>query len=657
MQTENPSFSRWIVPARSSGWMPYALAVAVTLATLLVRLHMAVSFAERPLLILFVLPIILSAYVGGLGPGLVATATAAVGTDFLLIPPTMSLLIAREHDFIQWLMLILDGALISVLTEALHRSRSRVATSLADLKTTHERLQQATYEMDLVLNNTSEVVAHHDKDRNLLWVNNAYLKATGLALQDIIGKKCYEARGLREPCRGCPVEIAISKGTEQIGELSPDNQPHWPADQGCWMIIAAPVRDGAGTITGAIEIATDITGQRKTERERESLRKQLAQAQKMESIGRLAGGMAHDFNNMLSVILGNTEMALKLAAHSQSLVTNLQEIKTAVDRSVNLTRQLLAFAHIQVVAPRVLNLNEAVETALKMLRRLIGEDIDVVWMPGKNLWHVKMDPAQIDQILANLCANARDSIASVGKVTLETGNVVLDEAFCATCADSTPGEYIMLAVSDNGCGMDASTLEHLYEPFFTTKEVGKGTGLGLATVYGIVKQNKGFITIHSEPGHGTTFRIYMPRFDGQLVVVPESASLKVATGNETILVVEDEPLVRGVTRAMLEDLGYRVLTASAPGEAIECASAHKGRIDLLISDVIMPEMNGREMTKLILASRPEMKLLFMSGYTTNVIAQHGVFEVEDNFIQKPFTLQALATKVRAMLEREVPASR
>jgi CheY-like chemotaxis protein len=290
---------------------------------------------------------------------------------------------------------------------------------------------------------------------------------------------------------------------------------------------------------------------------------------------------------------------------------------------------------------------------LNMLRRLIGEDIDLVWQPDAHLWHVKMDPSQIDQILANLCVNARDAISGVGKVTIETGKKTFDEEYCKEHLGFISGDFVLLAVSDNGCGMDKDTLDNLYEPFFTTKEVGKGTGLGLATVYGIVKQNNGFINVYSEPGQGSTFKIYLPRLvadEDEDKAVPEKKAA--AGGSETILLVEDEPSILRMTRMMLERKGYSVLPAATPAEAVEKAKNHSGTIDLLMTDVFMPEMNGRDLAEQIITLYPDIRLLFMSGYTANVIAHHGVLDDGVAFIQKPFSMVDMTFKVREVLDRE-----
>jgi CheY-like chemotaxis protein len=310
----------------------------------------------------------------------------------------------------------------------------------------------------------------------------------------------------------------------------------------------------------------------------------------------------------------------------------------------------LAFARKQTVAPKVLDLNETVAGMLNMLRRLIGENINLAWLPSDSLWMIKMDPTQIDQILANLCVNARDAIGDTGKVTIETANVFVDDAYCADHAGSVPGEYVLLTVNDNGRGMDHETLSHLFEPFFTTKEMGKGTGLGLSTVYGIVKQNNGFIYVYSELGQGATFNMYLPRYVAKSERLSESeAARPTAPGHETILLVEDEPMVLEMTAVMLKRQGYTVLPAFSPGEAIRLAREHAGEIHLLMTDVVMPEMNGRDLARNLLSLYPGLKRLFMSGYTADVIALHGVLEEGVPFIQKPFTMQGLAAKLRSVL--------
>ena len=393
-----------------------------------------------------------------------------------------------------------------------------------------------------------------------------------------------------------------------------------------------------------LSIANDIS-------EQKDLQVQLLHAQKMQAIGRLAGGVAHDFNNMLTVIIGDTDMLLDDIETNHPFYDSIAEIRTASVRSAELTQQLLAFARKQIVDPKVIDLNKAVDNILKMLFRLVGENISMSWIPGKKVWPVKIDPSQLDQILANLCINARDSITGVGKITIETENVIFDEAYCKKHIGNAPGEYTMLALSDNGCGMDTETMSNIFEPFFTTKEMGKGTGLGLAMIYGIVKQNKGFINVYSELGQGTTFKIYLPRHSLEKPLLSEKKLDKPSEhGKCTILVVEDEQAILKMVTKILERHGYTVIATSSPEEAIHLANEHTGDIHLLISDVVMPKMNGRDLENNILSLYPKAKVLFMSGFTANVIAKHKVLGKEMNFLQKPFYPKDLLTKIQELLD-------
>ncbi len=400
-------------------------------------------------------------------------------------------------------------------------------------------------------------------------------------------------------------------------------------------------------MTGTI---LDITDRKHAEAEQEKLQSQLTQAQKMESVGRLAGGVAHDFNNMLGVILGYAELAMEKTPPLSPLHADLEEIQEAAQRSADLTRQLLAFASKQTVAPKVLDLNDTVEGMLKILRRLIGENIALAWKPGHGLWPIRIDPTQIDQMLANLCANARDAISGTGKVTIETSNASFDEDDCANHADFIPGDYVLLAVSDNGCGMSPESIDHLFEPFFTTKEIGKGTGLGLASLYGAIKQNNGFINVYSEPDKGTTFKIYLPRDTTKRQPEAKEPRPQIERGSETILLVEDEPAILRMTGIILEKLGYNVLAASSPSEALRLAREHTGKIHLLLTDVIMPEMQGYELAQALLSLDPAMKCLFMSGYTAHSITRSDLLAKDIHFIQKPFSKADLGAKLRVLLK-------
>ncbi|MEJ2587202.1 MAG: PAS domain S-box protein [Deltaproteobacteria bacterium] len=508
----------------------------------------------------------------------------------------------------------------------------------------------------LVVDNIADVITVMDLNLRFTYVSPSIIRLRGYTAEEVMAQtmeqimtpesfqmvaKAFEeelkleAGGMADPGRTRILELEEYRKDGSIVCL----QNHMSA-----------LRDNDKKLIGIIALSRDITERKQAEAEQENLQAQLMQAQRMESVGRLAGGVAHDFNNKLTVILGYAQMAMEGVNKTDPIYANLQQVMNAGKHSVDIVRKLLAFARKQIIAPEVLDLNETVEGLFKMLRRLIGENIDVLWSAGHDLWEVEMDPSQIDQILANLCVNGRDAISGVGKITIETRNTVLDEAYRAEHAGATPGEYVTLSVSDNGCGMDKETRENIFEPFFTTKEVGEGTGLGLATVYGIVKQNKGFIDVASEPGKGTVFRIYLPRHSEEAEEKSEALPTEVPRGRgETILVVEDETSVLHLARRILENLGYAVLTSANPVDAIRMAREHEGEIRLLLTDVVLPKMSGKDLAREIAKIRPDIRTLFMSGYTVDVIAHQGVLDEDVQFIQKPFTFDRLARKVRETL--------
>jgi PAS domain S-box-containing protein len=507
--------------------------------------------------------------------------------------------------------------------------------------TARKRAEAERKRLMAAIEQAGDSVVISDAQGAIQYVNPAFERTTGYTSEEIIGRnprilqsgRQDEAfyRNLWDTIAGGKTWAGIMVNKRKDGNLYTEET------------TISPIRDPSGRIVNYVAVQRDIS-------EHLHLTAQLQQAQKMEAVGLLAGGVAHDYNNMLSVILGYTELALGKVDKTTSLHADLEEIYKAAIRSTEITRQLLAFARKQLINPVVLNLNHNVQGMLKMLERLIGEDITLAWYPEIGLNPIKMDPAQIDQLLANLCVNARDAIADVGRVTIETKNVVIDAAYCEHNVGFVPGEYALLTVSDDGCGMDKETLGRIFEPFFTTKGMGQGTGLGLSTVYGIVKQNNGFINVYSEPGNGTTFKIYLPWYAGQTIEVqPENIEEIPLSRGETVLVVEDEPLLLKMDKKMLERLGYRVLTAGAPREAIDLAKAHAGEIRLLITDVVMPEMNGRDLAEKLQALYPDMKILFMSGYTATVIAHRGVLDEGLHFIQKPFSIKGLGLKVGDLL--------
>jgi len=564
------------------------------------------------------------------------------------IPSTEYQFIARD-DTRRWgevsgAPLIRDGQVVAVIS---------VARDITDRRVAEKALNEA---YDIISRSSSVVFTWKNQEGwPVAFVSENVERLFGYTSEEFISGKldyagCIHPEDLKRVAREVAEYSSQEHSTEVVHKpyriIAKDGSEKIIND---WTYI---VRDRDGRVTHYKGIVEDITERSRSEEERERLQAQLHQAQKMESVGRLAGGVAHDFNNMLSVIQGRAELALLDVAPEEPLHDSLQEILRAATRSSNVIRHLLAFARKQTIAPEVLNLNDTVEGMLKMLRRLIGEDIDLTWRPDTNLWPVNMDPAQIDQILANLCVNARDAISGVGKIVIETENVVLDEDYSEEHTGCVPGDYVMLGVSDDGSGMDQETLQNAFEPFFTTKDVGKGTGLGLSTVYGIVSQNRGFIDVISEPGKGTAFKIYLPRHHGKSEEAFETAKTDIPRGRgETVLIVEDETLVLEVGRQILERLGYAVLSAVSPGEAVTMARKYSGEIHLLITDVVLPEMSGKNLTEEMIKIRPGIKTLFMSGYTADIIAPHGILEKGVHFVQKPFTTESLGRKVREVLDK------
>lgn len=410
------------------------------------------------------------------------------------------------------------------------------------------------------------------------------------------------------------------------------------------------VKERTAELSSAISrLKIECSERQRAEEEQVQLQTQLFQAQRIESVGRLAGGIAHDYNNMLAVILGYTQAAIEKTDPASPLHEDLREILSAAERSAGITRQLLTFARKQTLAPQVLDLNESVTAMIKILKRLVGEDINLIWLPAPKLWPVKIDPTQIDQLLANLCVNARDAIPGVGRITIETAMATFDPEVRG--AEVVPGEYVILTVTDTGCGMTKEILDKIFEPFYTTKEIGHGTGLGLSTVFGIVKQHNGCINADSQPGKGTTFTIYLPRYTGEAGNTANQDNGKIQRGRgETVLVVDDEAAVLRLTRNMLKDLGYTVLTAQSSSEALKIAQDQAIRIDLLLSDVIMPEMNGRDLAKVLQTAHPGLKCLLMSGYPTTIVSIQAAVDEGVNFLQKPFSARDLAVKAREVLE-------
>ena len=517
-----------------------------------------------------------------------------------------------------------------------------------------KRAERERGRLTTAVEQVAEMVVITDLHGAIEYVNPAFEAVTGYGREEVLGRDPSLLNSAEQDQSAVEeARKAISTGRIWRGRFLRQKKDGTPYVED---LSVSPVHDEDGGIVNFVGVSRDVT-------QEIQLEEHQRQAQKMEAVGRLAGGVAHDFNNMLSVILGHVEIVMedsRLAGQAERRA-DLEEIQRAAERSARLTRQLLTFSRRQIIDPVVLDLNESISGMLTMLRQLIGEQIEIVWVPGSDLWATEIDPAQVDQVLTNLVTNARDSIHGVGRVTIETKNVTISQAYSDQHEEMEPGTYVMLTVSDDGSGMDQDTLDHIFEPFFTTKPGGSGTGFGMATVHGIVGQNQGFIQVHSELEKGTTFRVYFRRHAGEAQSLQEptpAAEHKRAreetgekTGGETVLLVEDEEPLRNLGRRILERLGYKVLAASTPSEALriadECCPAD---IQLLVTDVILPEMNGVDLQAQLQRQSPDLKTLFMSGYSENIIAEQGVLAKNVNFIGKPFSIDEFASKVRKILD-------
>jgi PAS domain S-box-containing protein len=520
------------------------------------------------------------------------------------------------------------------------------AAVLAALKQARQqsalRLQQLL--LQKVIDTDPSLIFVKDYEGRFILVNQAVADIYACTVADLVGRTDADFNANRDE-----VDHFLHNDREVMDGGQPKLIPEEPVTNPAtgvtrwFQTIKVPLSLPGHDVRMMLGVGTDITPRRQLE-------EQLRQSQKMEAVGRLAGGIAHDFNNVLTAILGYSQMLLADLPEGDGRREDVQEIEQAANRAATLTRQLLAFSRRQVLQPQVLDLNALVENLDKFLRRLIGEDIDLRVSPAPDLWLVSADSGQVEQVIMNLAVNSRDAMPTGGKLTLETANVVLDAAYAQRHIAVTPGEYVMLAVSDTGTGMDEETQARIFEPFFTTKGSSQGTGLGLSTVYGIVKQSGGNIWVYSEPGRGTTFKIYLPRETRSGIVAraarPETTDLR---GTETILLAEDEDAVRALAAKVLRGLGYRVLDARIGREAAEIAAAHPDDIDLLLTDVVMPEYSGGELARMLQQTRPGLKVLYMSGYTDEAIIHHGLLASNIAYLQKPFTPDALATKVREVL--------
>jgi len=538
------------------------------------------------------------------------------------------------------------GATDYILKHHLQRLGPAVLRAL-ELKRAREeqdRAEQARRQSEeryrMLVEGVRDVILALSPDGIIISLNPAFEAVLELPRTEWIGKPFDQ---LVHP-EDLPLAVELFSRVAR-GEPRPANPFRVRTRKGDYRLVefAATAQRRDGQLVGILGIGRDVT-------ERAQLEQQLRQAQKMEAVGRLAGGIAHDFNNLLTAITGYAELLQEDLAADDRRREDVVEIRKAADRAAGLTRQLLAFSRQQVLQPRVLDLNALVTEFENMLRRLLGEDIALATRLAPVLGAVQADPGQLEQVVMNLAVNSRDAMPGGGQLTIETANVDLDDAFAREHHPARPGPYVLLAVSDTGTGMTAEVQAHLFEPFFTTKEKGKGTGLGLATVYGIVKHSGGFISVYSEVGHGTTFKIYIPRVEGSAPPRPGAAPASVARGTETVLIAEDQPAVRAVARQILARHGYTVLEAPSGEAALDLAARYSGTIHLLLTDVVMSGLSGPELARRLLPVRPEARVLFMSGYTGEAIVHHGLAAPGIHYIQKPFAPEALAAKVREVLD-------
>ena len=535
---------------------------------------------------------------------------------------------------------------IRVLSRSFNAMARQIKGKVEELAFINRALTENERRLKAILESSANPILVCDTTGRIEYANPAFT--------DVFGWKSGEVKGES-------AAFFVSKDSEDISEarFSELYQRRTPVkfmvgwltvDERCLDVIVS-----AALIIGEEEMAQGMVINLTDISEQKSLEAQLIQAQKMESVGRLAGGVAHDYNNMLAVIVGRADMALEKAPPDHPLYHDLKQILSAATRSIDITRQLLAFSRKQTISPKRLDFNATIESMLKMLRHLIGENIKLNWRPGDAVWDVWMDASQIDQILMNLCVNARDAISERGTISIETGNAEFDEDYCARHPEALPGAFVMLSVSDDGCGIDKNLQKQIFEPFFTTKRQGEGTGLGLSTVYGIVKQNNGFINCYSERGYGTTFRIYIHPHTSKpdTQCTQNEVSDVSVSGRATILLVEDEAILLEMTHAMLTQLGHVVIPATTSGDAISIAEKGDQKIDLLITDVVMPDLNGKELAETLLKIRKDLQVLYISGYPAAAITHRGVLDEHVNFLAKPFTRNELATKVKETLESRI----
>jgi PAS domain S-box-containing protein len=600
------------------------IALAVTITGLALALTLLLSNFVETRLVVFTLAVMVSAWYGGWKLGLFSTALSLLAGLLFFYPSTQPHY-GHRGELIELVLFLLLALLVCWFNTA--------------LRSLQEALMHSESNFRSMVHNAPVGICRCARDGTILQVNPALLMMLGyVSPSELLGRNLLDDLYTDSQRSG---DLQRNFGSDLHFH---DLEAEWKNRQGKPIVVrlsGRPVTDD--TVSFYELVAEDIT-------ERRMLEQQFRQAQKMEAIGRLAGGIAHDFNNLLMVISGYTQMLLEELKGESPLRKAATEIGKAADRAASLTRQLLAFSRKQVLSPKVLDLNALVLDNLKMLPRLIGEDIEVVNVAGPELGRIKADPGQLAQVILNLAVNARDAMPQGGKIILETANVVLEESYTQKRTSMPAGEYVMLSISDTGAGMNEETQSHIFEPFFTTKGQ-QGTGLGLSTVYGIVKQSGGYIWVYSEPGQGTSFKIYFPRVtEPELPAEVAAHTRKAAGSKETILLVEDEPTLRELVRRFLERQDYTVLEAEGGRMALDIVAQYTGRIHLLLTDIVMPDMNGRELARRLLRLRPGTPVIYMSGYTERTIQQNGELESGLTFLQKPFTEQTLTEKVRDVLE-------
>jgi PAS domain S-box-containing protein len=619
------------IPAARAPVLRYGVAVLSTALALIPTILLADVSESR--LALFGVAVMVSAWYGGWKPGMVATSFALTVSAYFSL--------AGQHTPEQSRTAIIRLSLFFFIAML-------ICWLNAALRAVQENLRRSELNFRSLVTNAPYGICRCDSTGKILDVNPAFLAMLGyVTSEELIGQRIHSFYADTEQWFNLADSLRSSSPFKGVAA-------EWKRKDGTTTVVRVSGRSVSNGREGGVVFelfAEDVT-------ERRALEQQLRQAQKMEAVGRLAGGIAHDFNNLLMVISGYTEFLLERLGGAPDLRAPAQEIASAAERASSLTRQLLAFSRKQMLAPKIVSLNDVVTENIKMLTRMIGEDIDLVMVPGTNLWSVRADSGQIEQVVMNLAVNARDAMPSGGKLTIETSNVTLDDSYARVHAPLQPGDYVMVAISDTGAGMDSETQSHIFEPFFTTKGP-KGTGLGLSTVYGIIKQSGGYIWVYSELGRGTTFKIYLPRVasTGQALTAPVETTIEhraVEPGTETVLLVEDEANLRYLARQYLEKQGYKVIEAADGAVAMQIAVAHEGVIHLLLTDVIMPGMNGRELAQRISEIRPNVKILYMSGYTENVVGHNGMLDAGVRLLQKPFNLRDLKSKVREVLDTTPP---